>query len=226
MFDCAIVWDHQPEAAGNPCAGIARYRRPLRGRLLGANDLAKLGAVLRLYEDENPVCVAAVRLLLHTGCMPGEMHCLRWCEVKADRLALVDSKTGPRHVLLGEAARKLLESLRETASREWVISGRVADEPLGKDVLYWFWVKGRDAPGIGVDARLHDLHTQTSHAVMNGENLNVAGRLLAQPRAATTNRNVHLNDATLSQAAERVAVTARAKLRQHREMADHFSVPT
>ena len=44
MFDCAISWGHRPEAAGNPCTGITRYRRPPRGRLLGADDLAKLGA--------------------------------------------------------------------------------------------------------------------------------------------------------------------------------------
>ena len=43
------------------------YRRPPRGRLLGADDLARLGAVLRQREDENPVCVSAVRLLLLTG---------------------------------------------------------------------------------------------------------------------------------------------------------------
>ena len=51
MFDCAIVWGHRPEAAGNPCTGIVRYRRPPRRRLLGADDLVRLGAVLRLRED-------------------------------------------------------------------------------------------------------------------------------------------------------------------------------
>ncbi len=103
MFDCAIAWGHRPEAAGNPCKGIVRYRRPPRGRLLGAADLARLGAVLRRREDDNPVCVAAVRLLLLTGCRPGEIRRLRWFEVKPDRLALIDSKTGPRHVLLGDS---------------------------------------------------------------------------------------------------------------------------
>lgn len=85
MFDCAIAWGHRPEAVGNPCTGIVRYRRPPRGRLLGADDLTKLGAVLRQREDESPVCVAAVRLLLLTGCRPGEIRCLRWREVKPDR---------------------------------------------------------------------------------------------------------------------------------------------
>ena len=88
------------------------YRRPPRGRLLGAADLAKLGAVLRCWEAESPLCVAAVRLILLTGCRPGEIRRLRGCEVKPDRLALIDAKTGPRHVLLGEAARELLDSLR------------------------------------------------------------------------------------------------------------------
>ena len=64
MLDCAITWGHRPEAAGNPCKGIVRYPRSSRGRLLGTDDLAKLGAVLRLREDEQPVCVEAVRLLL------------------------------------------------------------------------------------------------------------------------------------------------------------------
>ena len=124
MFDCAIAWGHRPEAAGNPCTGIVRYRRPPRGRLLGA--------VLRQREDESPICVAAVRLLLLTGCRPGEIRCLRWREVKPDRLALSDAKTGPRHVLLGEAARELLDSLADTACREWVFPrrerGRTVDQ--------------------------------------------------------------------------------------------------
>ena len=115
MFDCAFAWGHRPEAAGNPCIGIVRYRRPPRGRLLGADDLAKLGAALRRLETESPTCVAAVLLLLLTGCRPGEIRRLRWCEVKPDRLTLIDAKTGPRHVLLGEAARILLVGLADSA---------------------------------------------------------------------------------------------------------------
>ena len=46
-------------------------------------------------------------------------------------------------------------------------------------------------------ARLHDLrHVHASHAVMNGESLHVAGRLLGHRKASTTNRYVHLDDAT------------------------------
>ena len=214
MFDCAIAWGHRPEAAGNPCTGIVRYRRPPRGRLLGADDLARLSAVLRQREDESPICVTAVRLLLLTGCRPGEIRCLRWCEVKPDQLTLIDAKTGPRHVLLGESARELLAGLAESASGEWVFLGKSGDEALTKGDLYSFWIKARDTAGIVAAARLHDLcHAHASHAVMNGESLHIAGRLLGHRRASRTNRYVHLNDATLSQAAERVAASIQAKLR-------------
>ena len=213
MFDCAMAWGHRPETAGNPCTGIVRYRRPPRGRLLGADDLAKLGATLRRLEAEYPLCVAAVRLILLTRCRPGEIRRLRWCEVKPDRLTLIDAKTGLRHVLLGEAARKLLDSLADSASGECVFPGDRGNGPLTENALYRFWIKTRDAAGIVTDARLHDLrHAHASHAVMNGESLHVAGRLLEHRRASTTNRYVHLDDATLSQAAKRVALAIYRKL--------------
>ena len=207
MFDCAIAWGHRPEAAGNPSKGIVRYRRPPRGRLLGADDLARLGAVLHLREDENPVCVPAVRLLLLTGCRPGEIRCLRWRVVNPDRLTLIDAKTGPRHVLLGEAARELLHRLAVSACEEWVFPSDQENGTLSANDLWRFWTTTRDAAGIVADALLHDLrHAHASHAVMNGETLHVAQRLPGHRRASTTNRYVHLDDATLSQAAERVAV--------------------
>ena len=75
------------------------------------------------------------------------------------------------------------------------------------------WTKVRDAAGIMADARLHDLrHARASHALMNGESLHVAGRLLGHRCTSTTNRYVHLDDATLRVAAERVATEIRIKL--------------
>ena len=117
MFGCAIAWGHRPETVGDPCHGIALYRRPPRGWLLSAEDLSKHGAVPRRLEAGSPFRVAAVRLVLLIVCRPGEMRRLRWCKVKADRLTLNDGKTGPRHVLLGEAARAPLDDLVDTACR-------------------------------------------------------------------------------------------------------------
>ena len=84
---------------------------------------------------------------------------------------------------------------------------------MSTDDLWKFWIKTRDAAGIVTDALLHDLrHAHASHAVMNGESLHVTGRLLGHRRATTTNRYVHLDDATLSEAVERVAVAIELRL--------------
>ena len=148
-------------------------------------------------------------------CRPGEVRRLRRCEVRPDRLTLSDSKTGPRHVLLGGAARALLDGLAGSASGEWVFPGRNGDGPLDRNDLWKFWTGVRREAGIVADARLHDLrHAHASHAVMNGESLHVAGRLLGHRRASTTNRYVHLDDATLGEAAERVAAAIARKLRR------------
>ena len=48
---------------------------------------------------------------------------------------------------------------------------------------------------------------------MNGQSLLVAGRLLGHRRATSTNRYARLNDVTLSEAAERVAIAIGQKLR-------------
>lgn len=209
----AIAWGHRPEAAGNPCVGITRYRRPPRGRLLGTADLARLGAVLRRLERDKPVKVAAVRLILLTGCRPGEVRRLRWHDVRRDRLVLTEGKTGPRDVLLGEAARDLLDRLSRTVPGGWVFPGALPGRPLSKQALYEFWRRVREEAGIVADARLHDLrHSHASHAVMNGESLHMAGRLLGHRRAATTNRYAHLDDATLREAAERVTMEIVKKL--------------
>ena len=154
-----------------------------------------------------------MRLLPLTGCRPGEIRRLRWCEVKPDRLTLIDAKTGPRHVLLSEAARELLNGMAETASEEWVFPGDKGNEPLSTGDFWRFWIKARDAAGTVADARLHDLRqAHASLAVVNGESLHVSGRLLGHRRATTTSRYVHLDDAPLSQAPERVAMAVQRKL--------------
>ena len=94
----------------------------------------------------------------------------------------------------------------KTVSGEWVFLGKIGDEPLTKGDLYSFWIKARNATGIPTDAQLC---AYASHAVMNGENLHIAERLLGHRCTRSTDRYAHFNDTSLSQAAERVAVTIR-----------------
>ena len=146
MFARAIAWGHRSEGAGNPCNGITRYRRPPRGRLLGEDDLSRLGAILRRLEHECPLKVAAVRLILLTGCRSGEVRRLRWRDVKRDRFVLRESKTGPRQVPLGEAAREQLAALAKSRSGEWVFPGTAPGGHMSEGALHWFWCGVRAAP--------------------------------------------------------------------------------
>lgn len=168
---------------------------------------------MKLLEGKWSLRVAAVPLIPMMGFRPNEMRRPRWREVKPDRLALIGAKTGLSHVLLGEAARKLLDGLADSASGEWIFPGANGDGRLTDGAQYEFWTKARDLAGIVANARLHDLrHSHASHSVMNGDNLHVAGRLLGHRRASTTNSYVHLDDATLHAAAERVAGAIEHKL--------------
>ena len=71
------------------CADIARlfhkYGRRKPGGANRSHEILRNMFDCAQREDESPVCVAAVRLLLLTGCRPGEICCLRWSEVKSDR---------------------------------------------------------------------------------------------------------------------------------------------
>lgn len=70
-----------------------------------------------------------------------------------------------------------------------------------------------DAPESGSYCQFAIAGTQTSHAVMNGESLHVAGCLPGHRRAGTTNRYVRLDDVTLSHDAGRPAPAIGSKLR-------------
>ena len=62
--------------------------------------------------------------------------------------------------------------------------------------------------------RLHDLrHTAASHAVMAGENLPLVGKLLGHRRHRTTAGYVHLADAHLVEAAEKVGAVIEIAMR-------------
>ncbi len=99
------------ERGTNPCLGIARNLEKKIARFLDAEELARLGRALDASEDRWPEAVAAIRLLALIGCRRGEVLNLRWRNIGAVALNLGDSKTGPRTVPLGEAARALIKAL-------------------------------------------------------------------------------------------------------------------
>ena len=191
------------ERGSNPCLGISKNPRNHIARFLDTDELARLGRALDAHEARWPEAVAAIRLLALTGCRRSEVLNLCWHDIGADAITLADSKTGPRAVPLGEAARALIDTLPGSRRPEAFLFSRHA-EGRGVYGLESCWRTVCADAKLG-KLRLHDLrHTAASHAVMSGENLPLVGRLLGHRRHRTTAGYAHLADGHLVEAAEKV----------------------
>ena len=104
------------EEGSNPCLGIRRYRRKGRERFLSDAEIGSLGECLKAREGKHPLAVAAVRLLLLTGCRKSEILTLRWTDWRESALFLRDSKTGPRTVWLSQAAQDVLGGIDRSSA--------------------------------------------------------------------------------------------------------------
>ena len=191
------------ERDSNPCLGIAKNPRNHVARFLDTDELARLSRALNARETEWPEAVATICLLALTGCRRSEVLDLRWRDIGDDAIRLSDSKTGPRAVPLGEAARAHIDALPGERNPDALLFPRYA-EGRGTYSLTECWRAVCGDAKLG-KLRLHDLrHTAASHAVMSGENLPLVGKLLGHRRHATTAGYAHLADGHLVEAAEKV----------------------
>ena len=153
----------------------------------------------------SPAAVAAIRLLMMTGCRRSEILSLRWehVDLAACELRLPDSKTGARLVPLSPAVAEVLSGFSREPGNPWVIPGRNPGAPL-KNLQYpWEIVRAR--AGLD-DVRIHDLrHSFASRALALGESLPMIGELLGHRRVRTTARYAHLARESVKASATRVA---------------------
>ena len=191
------------ERGTNPCLGIAKKPRNNVARFLDADELARLGRALNTHQARWPEAVAAIRLLALTGCRRSEVLNLRRRDIGEDAIRLPDSKTGPRAVPLGEAARAHIAALPRPRDPDAFLFPRHA-EGRGIWILTNYWRTACADAKLG-KLRLHDLrHTAASQAVMAGENLPLVGKLLGHRRHRTTAGYAHVADAHLVEAPEQV----------------------
>ena len=189
MMNRAEDWGWR-ERGSNPCLGIKKNPRKRIARFLDVDELARLGRALDAREAQWPEAVAAIRLLALTGCRRSEVLNLRWRNVGGDALNLDDSKTGPRAVPLGEAARAHIAALPDARGPDTFLFPRYA-EGASTYGLATCWRTVCDDAKLG-SLRLHDLrHTAASQAVMSGENLPLVGKLLGHRRHETTASYAH-----------------------------------
>jgi integrase len=203
MFQTAIKWGELEE---NPCRGIDRYPEESRERYLTPDELARLGKALEKAEKkEMESAVAAIRLLIFTGCRLSEILTLRWSYVDFDRrcLRLPKSKTGRKVVALGDPAIELLRALHREKDNPFVIWG--AKERGYLRGIQRIWQRIRDDAKLH-DVRIHDLrHAFASVAVAGGQSLYLVGKMLGHKRAGTTEKYAHLDLDPVREAANQTA---------------------
>ena len=86
MYRLAEGWGLVPEGC-NPCRSVVRYPQRKRERFLTDTEFTRLGQVLDDVDTEGGAsasAVAALRLLMLTGCRKSEILTLRWEYVALD----------------------------------------------------------------------------------------------------------------------------------------------
>ena len=207
MYRLGAGWRMVPEGC-NPCRSVAKYPERKRERFLTDAEFTRLGRVLEeavTQGSASPTTVAAIRLLMLTGCRKNEILTLRWKDVDLDagELNLADAKTGPRAVQLPPTAVRILQTLPRRIHSPWVFPGR--DPKARLSTVNHLWLAVRARAGLE-DVRLHDLrHSFASRALALGETLPVIGKLLGHSDIETTARYAHLARDSLHEAADRIA---------------------
>jgi site-specific recombinase XerD len=219
MLNLAEVWRLRPDGT-NPCRHVRRYPESQRERFLNADELARVGAVLRQMESEGairPEIAACIRFLALVGCRLNEAVGLTWdaIDAKAGVWRLTDAKTGARIVPLGAPALALLTALPRSGERVFATpTGR----PITDDAVADAWggrkagpklrtarLGIRDRAGVS-DARLHDLrHGYGTFAGHGGYNAYVVRDLMGHRSLTMTGRYVSRHVDPLRQAADVVS---------------------
>lgn len=221
-FSLAELWGIRPEGS-NPCRKVPRYPELARERFFSAEELARLGAVLRQAEapglpwreregakakhrakEENrvtpisPRALAAIRLLLFTGARLSEILELQWAHVDFERglVALPTRKGGGRrpHPVSTMMLAVLADLPREQGS-PWVLPAPTdAAKRLSQSVVENAWLRIRDHAGVA-DIRLHDLrHKMGTYASQAGVNAFQVRDLLRHANIAMTGRYANCDE--------------------------------
>lgn len=216
MLNCAERWQMMPRGA-NPADHIKPYPEKKRERYLTQEELDGLTSVLADGEADGSIdlyIVAAIRLLIFTGCRLGEILTLEWTSVDLAKGRLVFEKhktdqDGTKIIPLNAPALGLLANLSKQDGNPYVIVGEVPGKHLIN--LQKPWRRIRTLAGLD-DVRLHDLrHSFASFAVGAGLSLPIIGGLLGHKSVQTTARYAHLAHDPLKQATDLVGTVITAR---------------
>jgi integrase len=160
-------------AQGNPCKGVERNAEEGHERFFSQAEIAALTDALQAY-GETPAS-NCLRLVMLTGCRPGEAMRATWAEFAEPGIwdkPSTHTKQHKRHrVPLSPAAIELITKLRGKRADgvEFVFPGQIAGKPLRQIHTCWeqvvdvatvaLWAQSSDAKVAGLVADLGDRAT-------------------------------------------------------------------
>ena len=195
------------QAQGNPCKGVKRNQEQGKERFFSAAEIVALTDALAAYGETS--ASNCLRLMMLTGCRPGEAMRATWAEFAEPGIWDKPSqhvKQRRRHrVPLSPAATEFIERLKAKGGQQsdaFIFPGQKKGTPLKQIRTAWEAVTKAAAV---TDARAYDLrHTFASIGAGGGLSLAVIGRLLGHTQSRTTQRYAHLADDPLREAAEKI----------------------
>ena len=191
-------------AQGNPCRGIERNQEEGRERFFSSAELAALTDALAEHDTPAADCL---RILMLTGCRPGEAMRATWAEFDEpgywSKPSAHTKQRKVHRVPLSPAASELVDTLRrKRTDDEFVFPGRIKGRPLRE--LRGVWAAVTRAAGLE-DALVYTLrHSFASIGAGGGLSLQIVGKLLGHTVARTTEKYAHLSGNVLEEAAAKI----------------------
>ncbi len=195
LFTWCELHGHRPKHS-NPTKGIKKFKEKSKERFLSPRELTRLGVALNRAErnkTETAYAIAAIRLLIFTGCRRNEILTLRWTDVNLMRatLSLRETKTGSRLIYLSAPAISVIKPLPRVSKNPYVIVGEREGQHLVN--LRKCWLRICKVARLK-QVRLHDLrHSFASIGVSGGASLPIIGKLLGHTKSSTTEKYSHLS---------------------------------
>ena len=225
MFSLAAAWGLVADGS-NPCRAVRKYREKKRERFLSRDEYRRLGQALAEAEGHaaagadgavSPSAIAALRLLMLTGCRLNEILTLRWDDVDrtAGEFRLRDGKTGARMVPLTPTAERVLAGIRRVPHNPWVIVGKQPGTHLSHHHRRVVSPARPRRPRRRAHPRPPPSYA--SRALAAGESLSMIGKLLGHADIQSTARYAHLARETERVSAARVGASIGADIAPTRQ---------
>jgi integrase len=203
----------------NPAHRVRKYAEGRRERRLTDEEYARLGAGLRAAEATIwPPAVACLRFLALSGWRRNEAVGLRWGDVDLGRRVAIlpDSKTGRSVRPLSHAACAIIAAWPRRGDTATVFRPARGDATMSGFPKFARVIMA--SAGLPPDITPHTLrHSFASLAGDLGLSESTIGAMIGHKTASITARYVHLADAPLLAAADRVADETLARMGEGRQ---------